>query len=315
MILLVNDFDKLKGCLYGWILGAVVVGFVALWAMTGSAPAWTLDEFTGRISSTMKFENQIPSFIIPILLPTIALVLSRSISSLLRVFLSALIVLMTITMISTGSRTAFLLLIMAFLTFFIIGFIERKNTDLYKGRLGLFLIICCLALSGYVIAVLAAFDGHYSLGKTPSWQRPVVALISGMGENKAFDSTREEQLKVVVNNMDQAMIIGNGPKLYGAKFQMEEIHNTYAGVFFEVGFLGLICFLLFLVSTLYTALYSWKLVTNDFQKLLFSALAAGFFLLLLYGGTMYGLRQRNIWLLAGLLISLHSVCIRKSEDN
>ncbi|MDW2075369.1 O-antigen ligase family protein [Vibrio sp. 1863] len=315
VVLLVNDFDKLKNCLFGWMLGALVVGLVAIWAMTGGAPSWTMDEFTGRVSSTLKFENQIPSFIIPILLPTIVLVLSRNMSSLFRIGLSLLAGLMAVTMISTGSRTAFLLLILSFVVLFIIGFIERKNTALFKGRLGLFIIIIGVSLCGYVVSVLAAFDGHYQLGKTPAWQRPVAALINGMSNNKDFDTTRENQLKIVVDNMDQSMFIGNGPKLYGAKYRMEEIHNTYAGVYFEAGLLGLGSFLLFLLFSLYSAHRSRKLTSNDFHKLIISSLVAGFFLLLLYGGTMYGLRQRNIWLMAGLLISLHGICIKERQNN
>lgn len=315
VMVLVSDFDKLRNCLFGWMLGALVVGLVAIWAMTGGAPSWTMDEFTGRVSSTLKFENQIPSFVIPILLPTVVLILSRNISSLFRVGLSLLAGIMAITMISTGSRTSFLLLVLSFLVLFVVGFIERKNTALFKGRLGLFIIIIGVALCGYVVAVLAAFDGHYQLGKTPAWQRPVAALISGMDSNKDFDTTRENQLKVVIDNMDQSMFIGNGPKLYGAKYRMEEIHNTYAGVYFEVGILGLISFLLFLLSSLYAASRARKLSTNDFHKLIISSLVAGFFLLLLYGGTMYGLRQRNIWLMAGLLISLHSICMKETKDN
>ncbi len=312
VVLLVDDWEKLKGCLYAWCLGAVVVSIIGVWGMTGSAPSWTIDEFTGRISSTLKFENQIPAFIIPIFLPAIIMVLSRSTSKLLKLGLFVLTILMAITMIGTGSRTALLLLIFAFMALPLIGFIERANRDLFKGRLGLFCIVCFISLIGYITAALAAFDGNYSLGHTPSWQRPVVVIYNTItSEEATLDRTRTEQADIILKNLDKSMFIGNGPKLYGVKYGVSEIHNTYAGLYTESGLFGLIAFLLFLVSASYTALFVRKLEPVPYHRLLISALLAGFVLLLLYGLTMYGLRQRNIWLLAGLLISSHTL-LRKS---
>jgi hypothetical protein len=308
VVLLVDDWDKLKGCLYGWCLGAVVVSVIGVWAMTGSAPSWTMDEFTGRISSTLKFENQIPAFIIPIFLPTMIMTLSRNTSSWLKWGLFVLTIFMAITMIGTGSRTAFLLLIFAFIALVIIGFIERANADLFKGRLGLFAIICFIGLIAYITAALSAFDGNYSLGHTPSWQRPVVVIYNTItSETGTLDTTRTDQMNVIFENADKSMFIGNGPKLYPYKYGVSEIHNTYAGIYAESGLFGLIFFLLFLISAGYTVLLVRKREPIPYHKLLASALFSGFFLLLLYGMTMYGLRQRNIWLLAGLLISSHTL--------
>jgi hypothetical protein len=315
VVLLVDDWDKFKGCLYAWCLGAVVVSVIGVWAMTGSAPAWTIDEFTGRISSTLKFENQIPAFIIPIFLPTMIMTLSRNTSSWLKWGLFVLTIFMAITMIGTGSRTAFLLLIFAFIALVIIGFIERANADLFKGRLGLFVIICFIGLIAYITAALSAFDGNYSLGHTPSWQRPVVVIYNTItSETGTLDTTRTEQADIILNNADKSMFIGNGPKLYGFKYGVSEIHNTYAGIYAESGLFGLIFFLLFLISSGYTALYVRKLEPIPYHKLIIAGLFAGFTLLLLYGMTMYGLRQRNIWLLAGLLISSHTLLKKNNQS-
>ncbi|TKF99455.1 O-antigen ligase family protein [Vibrio sp. F13] len=314
-VLLVNSWKKLMGCVSGWLLGTVVVTLIGIWALTGTGPAWATDEFTGRISSTLKFENQIPAFIIPIFVTAIIMSLSRSTSNLLRKGLIILVMLMSVTMIGTGSRTAFLLLIFAFVSLFILGFIEKSNKDLLKGRLGLVMILSSLGLVGYVIAALSAFDGNYSLGHTPSWQRPVVVIYNTItSEQGTLDNTRTKQADVILNNADESMFIGNGPKLYGAKYHVSEIHNTYAGIYTESGFLGVISFISFLGVSLYTALYVRKREAIPYYKLIITSLSFGFILLLLYGMTMYGLRQRNIWLLSGLLIASHSFLLRRNES-
>ncbi|MGY0616937.1 O-antigen ligase family protein [Vibrio sp. FJH11] len=316
VLLLIDSWDKFKYCIYAWLLGGVVVSVVGVWAMTGSAPSWTIDEFTGRISSTLKFENQIPAFIVPILLTAIAMTLSRSSSKLLKIGLFFLIILMSITMVGTGSRTAFLLLVLTIMTLLPIAFIERSNKDLYKGRLGLLGIILSLGLFGYVTAALSAFDGNYSLGHTPPWQRPVVVLYNSLtGTSNTIDKTRTGQAEVIFENIESSMIIGNGPKLYGFKYRVSEIHNTYAGIYTEAGIAGLTFFILFLLASGYTALYTRKIEPEGYYRLVLLATFFGFILLLLYGMTMYGLRQRNIWLLAGLLIASHSFVIRKPTVN
>ncbi|MDW3137692.1 O-antigen ligase family protein [Vibrio sp. 1288] len=315
VILLVDDWRKLKGCMYAWCLGGVVVSIIGVWAMTGTAPAWTIDEFTGRISSTLKFENQIPAFIIPIFLYSMVMLLSRSITKLIKSGLFILTILMAITMIGTGSRTSFLLLILSVVFLIVIGIVEWRNSDLLKGRLGLFSSACTVGLFAYILAALTAFDGNYSLGHTPSWQRPVVVIYNTLtSEAGTLDRTRLEQADVILENIDQSMFIGNGPKLYGVKYGMSEIHNTYAGIYTESGLFGLIFFVSFLVCSCYTALYVSKREPVAHHKLIATTLVAGFVLLLLYGMTMYGLRQRNIWLLSGLLISTHAL-LRKSNQS
>ncbi|WP_305818596.1 hypothetical protein [Photobacterium leiognathi] len=164
------------------------------------------------------------------------------------------------------------------------------------------------AVFSYVVLALAAFDGHYALGHTPAWQRPVVRLYLTLDEGAVLDSTRENQLSIVNKNFDKAMIIGNGPKLYGGKYRMEEIHNSYVGVYFENrvtrnnNILNINSVMLFTC-----AFSSLKYTPINSEKILIISVIAGFSLLLFYSGTMYGLRQRNIWLMMGLLISLPSL--------
>lgn len=311
VVLLIQESNQWKGCLVGWMLGAAIVSLVGLWGLTGSAPAWVMDEFTGRISSTLKFENQIPSYIIPILVITIIWSVSNIIKVRYRIIMLMLIAVMSVTMIGTGSRTAFLLLILSVLALLFILWIQRNNKCLLKGYLGFGIILCGICLLFYTVAALSAYDGDYALGKTPAWQRPVVTLYETIQGNRPLDSTRTVQAEIIIDNIDAAIFLGNGPKLYGGKFNVEEIHNTYAALYFETGIMGFLFMFFFLFSSI---LCGVRKSDESSLNLLFTAVAVGFILLLLYGLTIYGLRQRTIWLMAGLLISIPSV-VSSIENN
>ncbi|MCD9526021.1 hypothetical protein [Photobacterium carnosum] len=307
LVVLISERPQFFMCLKFWILGALVVSIIGCWALTGTAPGWTMDDFTGRISSTLKFENQVPSYLIPIFIPMVMGLFVRGISSKNKIILLICSIMLAATMIGTGSRTALLLLVLAIFAIAFTGLITIKNNYLFKGKFLMGIACLIFALFSYVILALAAFDGHYALGHTPSWQRPVVRLYLTLDEGAMLDSTREEQLSIVDYNMDKAMIIGNGPKLYGRKYGMEEIHNSYVGVYFESGLLGISAFLTLLVLCYSCAFSAIKYIPNNGEKILIVSVIAGFSLLLFYSGTMYGLRQRNIWLMMGLLISLPSL--------
>ncbi|WP_284891984.1 O-antigen ligase family protein [Cobetia amphilecti] len=304
VLLLVQDEIQWKRCIIGWLYGSAVVVIIGLWAMTGTAPSWTIDEFTGRISSTLKFENQMASYLIPLMVIVLAWCVSRSISDRLRNISLLLIAGMATVLIGTGSRTAFLLIVLVAVCMTFIYIVQFKNKALRRGYLGVSIITCIAGLIFYVIAAMSMFDGVYQLGKTPSWQRPVVMMYQNMTEGKGLDETREEQASVVIDKADESIFLGNGPKLYNSKFNISEIHNTYAGVFIETGIIGITILLLFLLMPL---VVSTRMMVSSEMKLLFIAASMGFVLLLAYNLTMYGLRQRTIWLMAGLLLSTSSV--------
>lgn len=304
VMLLIQTEDQWKKCIIGWLCGSTVVVIVGLWAMTGTAPSWTIDEFTGRISSTFKFENQMASYLIPLMVIVLAWCVTRTISTKLRNVILLLIAGMATVLIGTGSRTAFLLIVLVAFCMAALYIIQFNNNTLRRGYLGGSIIAFIAGLVLYVVAAMSMFDGVYQLGKTPSWQRPVVMMYQNMTQGKGLDETREEQASVVLDNADTAIFLGNGPKLYGYKFHISEIHNTYAGIFIETGIIGLTLLCLFLSIPLVT---STKAVVSPEMKLLFIAAVMGFLLLLAYNLTMYGLRQRTIWLMAGLLLSTSSV--------
>ncbi|SDK79166.1 hypothetical protein SAMN05192555_101214 [Franzmannia pantelleriensis] len=303
VVLLVQKPEQWKGCLTGWLVGAAVVALVGLWAMTGSAPVWTYDEFSGRVSSTLRFENQVPSYLVPIML--IAMVWSSlaTTSKWLRLLLLLLITAMVITLIGTGSRTALILVVLSILCMIGLLLVKHSNTSLLSGYLSLAIIGCGVSLFLYVAAALSMYDGQYSLGTTPSWQRPVIVLFES-SQSGVLDTTRSRQAEIVIASAHENFFIGNGPKLYGAKYRMEEVHNTYAGVFFESGAFGVLALFAFIIAVIYNGFSGSR--SNALNILTWASVVA-FMLLLLYGMTMYGLRQRTLWLMCGLLVSVPNI--------
>lgn len=312
VIMLIKTPHQWKSCLVGWLAGSLLVSSVGLWAMSGSAPSWTLDEYTGRISSTLKFENQIPSYIIPILMVSLIWRVSSSLRKEQRLLISTLILGMVVILIGTGSRTALLLLIIVAMFLPIVLAWQINNRFLLKGSLGLNIIVGIFALFTYISAAMTFYDGDYLLGKTPAWQRPVVMMYENFTEGSGVDTTRLEQASLVIEKADVAMFIGNGPKLYGNKFHVEEIHNTYAGVYIETGLMGLITLLIFLMLTITTI---FRARPGSELRLLFIAAGLGFILLIIYNLTMYGLRQRTLWLMAGLLLSSATLSKNRIEHH
>lgn len=304
VIRLVDSWQKWYGCLNGWFFGAVVLGIGAIMALTGLAGTWAYDEFTGRVSSTMKFENQIPAFLVPVIMAALFFAVMRGIPDWLRRFYIGVIALMAITMISTGSRTAMGLLVLCMLGGCVIALFEGQRGAFFTSRFSVSMAAMMVAFVIYVAAALAAFDGHYALGHTPAWQRPVVRIYLTLTGQSGIDYTRSKQLNLVKERMDDRMLLGAGPKLAGHRYYTEEIHNTYTNLLIETGFVGVGLFLLWLAHIFYVAFSCIGACGNARNRLIIICLLAGFAGVLAYGMTMYGLRQRNLWLLAGLLMAV-----------
>lgn len=304
VLLLVDDWEKWFGCLTAWFLGAVVVSLVGVWALTGSAPAWTMDENTHRISSTLRTENQVPAFLLPILAAAVFAAARRGVGAFRRWGLMALLVGMLLTAIGTGSRTA---LLMAGLCIAGVWFLATKGTGrraLNQGLLSGLALGLVVGVVAYFTIALASYDGEYSLIKTPPWQRPAVLLTEWWQGERAIDNTRPEQLNRVRDASLDYLVFGTGPKLAGPKLMIEEIHNTYASLLIEVGLPGLVLFLFWLVSVLRIGWRSGHLCPDPYQRIMVLSLVMGLVVLMLYSMTMFGLRQRNIWLIAGLLVAV-----------
>jgi O-antigen ligase len=163
----------------------------------------------------------------------------------------------------------------------------------------------------YIFLALVNYNGDYQLGVTPNWQRPVVMLYDWAQGKRNLDDTREHQLQVVEENIGDNLVVGTGPKNYGVEYEVDEIHNTYAGVLFQLGVPGLFLFLAWLGLVVYAGWRSSHRIGDNHQRLKVICMLVGMSLLLLYSMTMFGLRQRNIWLLAGLLVATESLVPRR----
>ena len=87
----------------------------------------------------------------------------------------------------------------------------------------------------------------------------------------------------------------------GWKLGISEVHNTYAGLLIEIGLPGLLLFLAWLFHTAWMPLKNLRREPIGYQRALVLALLGGFVVALFYQFFCFGLRQRNIWIITGLL--------------
>ena len=304
VLVLVDDREKWYGCLYAWLAGAALASVVGVWALTGSAPAWAYEDYSRRIASTLKNENQVPSFLLPVLVAAIFMVARRRQALWRTALAAALVAGMLATAIGSGSRTALLMIALSFLCVYLLGLREAPSGAFNRPLLGMIAIMLGGAAFFYVSLVLALYDGHYSLRHTPAWQRPVVTLYEWTQGHGVLDTTRENQLETVSESYTDYLLLGAGPKLFGVREGSEEIHNTYASVLVEVGLPGLLLFIAWLGHVLWVGWRSAQRCADPFWRLMVLSLLIGMGALLIYNATMFGLRQRNLWIIAGLLMAV-----------
>jgi len=304
---LVDTWDKWQRCLYAWLLGTVVVCFFGMWAMKGGAPAWTYDDFSGRISSTLKFENQVPSFLLPVLAASVFLAVLRGISMQWQIAFAALSGAIIITLFGTGSRTAFAMLFVCLIGIGFIALKERRFKSFYFSKLQMTTLLFIGSMVIFTASILTVEQDYLGLGKTPAYERPIRMLVDWLEGERTLDETRTVQLEKVGEHYYDNLFLGTGPKLFGVNYQVSEIHNTYLSLLVETGVLGLTAFLLWLLSVGHVSWRSLKQCPSHINRLLGLSLLVGLFSLIVYGLFMLGLRQRNLWFLTGLLVAIPRV--------
>ena len=303
IILLVDNKEKWLNCLLAWLLGAALAGLVGVWAVAGGAPAWAYEDFTWRISSTLRNENQVPSLVLPMLIPAVFLAVRRGQSTLYRVLFMGLVAAIMVTSIGSGSRTALGMMVVAVLAVYFLGVKEARYGLINRSLLATIAISFIGAGLLYVTTALALYDGQYALGHTPPWQRPVVMLYEWAQGTRILDRTRGEQMSLVFDNVGEFALLGSGPKLFGELVGSAEIHNTYAAILVEIGIPGLLFFLAWLIYVGWLGWNTGNRTQDRFMRLMILSLVAGLAVLIVYNMFMLGLRQRNIWILAGLLVA------------
>jgi hypothetical protein len=305
VVKLVDDWEKWSGCLIAWICGAALVSVVGVYALTATAPAWAYSELGGRISSTLKFENQVPSFLLPILPAVIFLTLRRDVAPRWRVLLALLLPAMIATAVGSGSRTALGMLAVCLIGTVWIAVKEARRrafSILLMAQVGFVLLSSLMLLLAHNAADYELSDPRPH--EAAAWERGWVMIAEWWKGERPFDDTRFGQIALAFDKLPDFLIFGTGPAMFTPRFRYDEVHNTYIGVLIETGLVGFIVLAAWLVHVLDT---SWRSVGNcesPTYRIMISALLVGFVALLAYGLFMFGLRQRNIWLLAGLLMAL-----------
>lgn len=314
VVMLVDDPPKWDACVLAWILGAAVVVAVGVWASVGGAPAWTRDEFTHRISSTLKTENQVPSFLVPVLVVIAFRASFRSTAPYLRLFYAALSAGMAVVLLGTGSRTGFLLLIIGVAAVFYLTTRRGGRRAFHPGLIYGAGALLAGGLAMFTVQTWTDSSLQYRLGEIPPHLRPVLLLRELVAGERDLDAGRMRQIDTAKEFFLDEALLGTGPGNFSRTYGMAEIHNTYLGVLMQQGIPGLMALLIW-IWTVYRAGVGAGRMTNDAErKLLIDCMLIGFGLLLLYGLTIYGLRQRNIWLMMGLLAALPRVVLAEAAE-
>lgn len=303
-VVLIRDWEEWERCFLAWVAGMAIVGAVGAYSVIFSPPGFAVDSFTGRISSTLKFENQVPSYVMPLMPVLVFFIFARGIARRAKLTLLGVFMACLLTLIGTGSRTAFLLIAMMVVLLAALVFTARRPRVIDLGAMSKYMGLGVLAVAVYVTVAMATFSGEYRLGKTPAWQRPVVILYTGVVERGTLDKKRTKQFEFALRNFDSAPFIGHGPRFTQLGLHHVLVHNTYLTILLEMGLVGLLLFLSWLLSIGWLAFMGYhNTAAPERARYLMAALGIGLVLLLMYQMSMYGLRHRPLWLMAGLLVS------------
>ena len=314
-VFLIHSWREWERCFLAWVAGMAIVGLVGAYSVVFTPPGFAVDSFTGRISSTLKFENQVPSYVMP-LMPVMAyLIFAHGIARRAKLVFAGIVIACLLTLIGTGSRTALLLIaaMVVLLAFMVV--VARRPRVLDHGRMGAYMGAGILAVGVYVTVAMATFSGEYRLGKTPTWQRPVAILYTGIVERGTLDAKRTKQFEFALQNFDTAPFIGHGPRFTQIGLHHVLVHNTYLTILLEMGLLGLLFFLSWVLSMGWLAFLGYQNATAPARaQYLMAALTVGLLLLLMYQMSMYGLRHRPLWLMAALMVSAANLNLRMSHE-
>jgi O-antigen ligase len=304
VVLLIENRSQWESCVKAYIFGVGVVSFVGTVAFLGYAPEWAYDDFTRRISSTLRMSNQVPSYLAGVFLFVIILSSAKRDYLINRAFGAALFVAITITLLGTGSRTAIGLAVagMAAAVFYVLP--GRGQDVLFRQYIIYMPVLMVILLALWVIPQFVMHD-RYDAGNTEAYLRPFLILAGWeSGDLLPTDTTRLRQFEVALLSFAEFPLFGVGPAVFQPFYRINEIHNTYLGVLAEGGVVSFLVFVLWLASVIKIGnKYAWGR-SDGWAGVFAWAAAAGFVLMLLYGLVIYGLRQRHFWIMAGLVVSL-----------
>ena len=300
--MVLRSYDDIRLCLLFWILGGVIVGLFALWGIIGGAPGWVYDG--KRISSTLRSVNQMQPYLVPMLLAACMLTFSQKLPGMFRLALPGIIALITLGLLSTGSRSAIVMLAL------LMGFISiRAILDFRKSPVFSVVILSLVGVGSLIavsVTILVLTYGGAALpeGSIRAIARPIRLFAEMIQTNDVAEAlgSRGTQLEIVSSNWLNYPFWGVGLGNFQVVFDFKkEVHNTYLGVLIEQGMIGLM--LLFgLLGIVMLRLFSVR-PSDDEARLIKIVLMGIIFLLCVYGLTSFGLRQRVFWLSLGMAMA------------
>ena len=299
----INTWDRWLKCLGAWTAGGLVVTLVGLMSIFVYAPAWTRDEITNRVSSTLRESGQVASYLGPIL-PFATLAVERTVKRrwvklpAQAIFLGAFVV-----MLGTGSRIAAAISIAAFVALIVALLADARRSG--KGSLGAAVLVFFGAI-GFAVFTYTVFqdrEKRYDFRDTSPMMRPVL-VVRDFLDGKRHETERFEQTTAPLRTLENHPILGIGPGNFARYYHSHEVHNTYLAVLGETGLLGAGAFAAFLLLCGRCGWAGWKLLRPTDVAPLGVAFLFGCGLLLLYQLTAQGLRQRPLWFCAGLCIAM-----------
>jgi hypothetical protein len=314
IVILVDDRKKWRNCLIAWCFGAGVVGIVSCMAASGIYdPTWARDEFTMRISSTLRESGQISSYCGPIL-PF--LVFASSISSVpirVRRILYFLIVPVMVAILGSGSRIALTILCMSLVGVFVMRPMFPTRSQLASVAFWIIALAAVAGLGKVVYDVATDTSEVYTAGQTSPFERPIRIIAEWWRGERVFDATRPEQGRSFAKRFVDHPLLGSGLGNYTLRYRTHEIHNSYVSSLAETGCFGFSALLIWLAAVWRNGTLGLKYSRDPDYRLLIACMLFGFVLLLMYQMTALGLRQRPWWFIPALIICIPRILIAPDD--
>lgn len=305
IIRLIRDRESLERVIVWWLAGAVLVIGVGFLAGTGIyRPAWTFDPLTGRLNSTFKMSGQVASYLGPALFILFYLAGTRRLSRPLQLGVLALIFLGAFVLLASGSRIAFLIMILSLG----IGTWLIVTSSLKGIRRTPVLLATTSATVGFALFAVSVWTDtstEYGLLTTSPFERAIKMwseqTSSGL-DVEQLGGTRYDEIATVFENFDKAPLTGTGSGMFSATYKTNEVHNTYFSILAENGLPAFIVFMFWWVLIFIVLRKSIKRANGE-NRLILKLVFWAFVTLAVYQVTTNGMRQRPFWFVPALALS------------
>ncbi len=320
-----NSPQKLFYALLGWVFAILLSNLLAIYSLV-TVPSWGFSY--GILIGSFVGANQ-PQIILLPLLPLLIFVgvlkdvhLSIRLTS---IFLSCSSVLFVLI---SGSRSGFFMLALEWICCLFVywGVIKRRfsySSITFWGQQATYalLLLVVLLFGTELSQTYEPFAGLKRVNRTfdrvffLKYNKPVKRLTATHYDR--ISSGRISIIKAGYSSFKKNIFMGYG--LQGTRLlkgaHNHEMHCSYLVLLFETGVIGLFLGLLMMYLALRRVQIVLKSGANSVETLVLYSLLIGLASLALYNVFTNGLRQREMWILFGVLLSLSYVGESVSERN